>query len=568
MKKWIPLAGTSITMVLLISVLWGWLLPSFQEGQYYTAQVTAPQVTTLYDQVLNLPGCGLGGTNSCAIIDGTTTSQTGKTVTIRRFVPSSGYVAVYFRDLGGTPLNADGGFSSSRASYETVGGKTFSLARGLQVFERGNVILEFDQPHDADIRYPTSYEFVISYLPHSEIERLGFLSQIQDNQRVFEQFKEDHSGDIDPLCDKLATSQRIPAACPQSARQQATGSSPQKGGTVTETGGVSDPFSLPELDFSGTPVRAPLLTVKADYIQAFIGEPVTIRLTTEDPDGKCGFFQYSWEKPRRFRVTDFKIDDQYGDLFFRPQQSGSYPLRVTATEVCGRELGNLSSNPLTIRILVNDKATAFSDLSSAPGTQNYLYDLYHIGSLKGYADGTMQPNKSINRAEFLKLIFETLQYRLPETVFSARYPDVRPTDWFAPYVHQADVLGVIKGYPDGRFHPERTVNLVEALKMAMMFTTLEIADSVEVTFGDVDYRDWYSRYVQTAYREGILEDITPGRNVYPNQPLTRAKAAMIIVRTFLFPVNHINYTNTDVLRKPDEFENFSSFDYKTEDSLR
>lgn len=567
MRKWV---NTVIPVVLFVAALllsWMVFLPWF-DAENLAAQVTSgSQLTTVYDEILSLPGCRVSGTPTCSQVDGTPSSVLKKTHTITRFVPDSGYLAAYFREREGGDFNADGGLNASSFEFVKTNGERVTLAKGLQVFEKGEIEISFEQPYTTQERLAASYEIVVYYLPHTRQQKDSFLFAIRDEETDFDDFKDDNENNIDRLCQELKNNSRIPEVCP-GGRDDAISSGASEPG-FGPTGGTSDPSNLAELDFSGRASRAPELSVSNNLRLTFIGEPVKITLDdVYDPDGKCGFFQYQWQKPTRMVVSEFQIDDTFGDLFFVPGNEGSFTLRARVKEVCGNELGNLTSEALNIRVVVNNKQTDFRDLASAPGFQNYIYDLYHIGSMQGYDDGTMRPNRAVNRAEFLKLVFATLNYDISETIYSARYPDVVPTDWFAPFVYQADVLGVIKGYPDGKFHPGRTINLAEALKILMMFTDIEVKDSLEVVFGDVDYRDWYSRYIQTAYREGILENVTPGRNVFPNQAITRAKAAKLIVRTFLFPVNRINYTNADVRRSPDEFEDFSSFDYKVEESLR
>jgi hypothetical protein len=145
----------------------------------------------------------------------------------------------------------------------------------------------------------------------------------------------------------------------------------------------------------------------------------------------------------------------------------------------------------------------------------------------------------VNRAEFLKMLFEVIDYKIPRGSFTAAYDDVRGNEWFAKYIFEGNELGIIQGYPDGFFRPASAVNRVEALKMAMNMTDIEVKDSLMIEFGDVFPTDWFSRYVQTAYREGILE-AEQNRNFFPGEFITRAEAAKIIVRTFIEPVNRLN----------------------------
>jgi hypothetical protein len=92
--------------------------------------------------------------------------------------------------------------------------------------------------------------------------------------------------------------------------------------------------------------------------------------------------------------------------------------------------------------------------------------LTNIGAVSGNPDGTFQPGRPVNRAEFLKIILlsNTSIFVSPSDAATC-FPDVRSTDWFSSYVCLAKRRTMVGGYPDGLFHPERQVNYAEALKM-------------------------------------------------------------------------------------------------------
>ncbi len=516
------------------------------------AQTTAQ---TLYNQVISLPGCSASGQTSCAVLDGTAQSELLKTFSLERFVPGSGYLGVYLRDRRSN-FSASGGPTLDSIRYEANSGDSDVIGDGLQVFERGNVTLSFEQPVLQDERLPVEVEVLIYFMPHSQTDRSRFLSIIQDDPKDFENLKRSEKRNISVLCTALGGAAKLPAGC-AGADADLEDDEEEFSGDVFKT----DPSKLPEVDFSGEPSRKPELEVFETERLVFTGQPVTLKVDqVVDPDGKCLLYEYKWQKPEHMQVKSVDVDARLGDLFFIPQNTGVFSLRLTAREMCGKDLGTLTSAPVRVRVIVNDKAQDFQDLQGNRYA-NAIYDLYHLGVLKGYADGTMKPDQLVNRAEFLKMVFETLQYRMERENYSPRYPDVDTEAWFSDYVFKADQLGVIKGYPDGFFRPGQTVNLVEALKMAMQFTDLEIMDGTVYDFRDVSVNDWFSRYVQTAYREGILDDIRPDGFVYPSSAITRGKAALIIVRTLLHPVNRINPSNKDVLRRPDVFEDFDTFNY-------
>lgn len=94
---------------------------------------------------------------------------------------------------------------------------------------------------------------------------------------------------------------------------------------------------------------------------------------------------------------------------------------------------------------------------------SYLKDL---GIVQGYADGTYGVNTKINRAEFLKILMEVAKKEGEVFAGSNCYPDVKD-EWYAPYICYATVKGIVNGYPDGTFGPNKLVNFVEAAKITV-----------------------------------------------------------------------------------------------------
>ncbi len=530
-------------------------------------------VLKLYDHTFSLPGCKLqGGALSCGVMDGHQLSEVKKLTTVTQFIPESGEIAVYFKDKSSpkAPAEAEGGFDPEQIFFQPMssGAEKISLGQGLHLFEGGDLKIEFTQPFTEQERFAVNYNVVMYFLPDSPDQQRNFLIWKSNDQAASDTFQKNNQRDVALLCSALRGQSRLPEAC-------ANGISSPEEGSNSSPSWSSDPSKISGLDFQKKAIRPPVVILKNHEKFVFLHEPLTLKVKeVYDPDGLCHFFRYDWQKDSALQATGVKVDDQLGDLFFIPENTGIFELSLRATELCKTQ-GTLSSAPVFIRILVRDKATDFSDLAQAKPYQNAIFTLYHEGSMKGYADGTFKPNQQISRAEFLKVVFETLQdpprSPLPprrtggrgedsqwKGQMSPRYTDVPPDAWFAPYVSKADQLGVIKGYPDNLFHPERPINLVEALKIALHFTTIPVMDSTVTEFSDVSNDDWFSRYVQTAFREGIV-DLTAKKKALPGQFLTRGRAAELIVRTFLYPVNRINQVNKDALRRPTEFEDFSSF---------
>lgn len=97
--------------------------------------------------------------------------------------------------------------------------------------------------------------------------------------------------------------------------------------------------------------------------------------------------------------------------------------------------------------------------------------------LKGNPDGSFQPEKAVNRAELLTILFRG--FGGSQTFDKNQsFQDIKGNEWFAPYVSTAKSQGLVKGYPDGSFRAGNDVKLEETVKMIASFYHLPLPSVV------------------------------------------------------------------------------------------
>jgi hypothetical protein len=160
--------------------------------------------------------------------------------------------------------------------------------------------------------------------------------------------------------------------------------------------------------------------------------------------------------------------------------------------------------------------------------ETYIIELVTDKVMKGYDDGTFRPDQSMNRAEFTKTVLTALNYSIPDEITSSDFSDVPATEWYAPYTHVAKQFQIITGYDDGTFRPNNNITRAEAVKTLLEAANIEIEIPTETIFSDVDLNEWYAPYVVKAHAMGIVSGYEDGR-FGVNDPITRAQVTKIIV---------------------------------------
>ncbi|MBI4975295.1 S-layer homology domain-containing protein [Candidatus Peregrinibacteria bacterium] len=91
---------------------------------------------------------------------------------------------------------------------------------------------------------------------------------------------------------------------------------------------------------------------------------------------------------------------------------------------------------LTFLLSFQTAFASFSDVTDKTDYKKAIDWMAKNGVINGYPDGTFQADKCVNRAEFLKMLFNTLE--IPTSKPSTNsFPDVNKDAWFAGYVAEA-----------------------------------------------------------------------------------------------------------------------------------
>ncbi len=143
-----------------------------------------------------------------------------------------------------------------------------------------------------------------------------------------------------------------------------------------------------------------------------------------------------------------------------------------------------------------DEGSVFVDVFSYDENFNGIEYVKNIGLVNGYNDGSYKPAHKITRAEFTKIIL-LAEYSTEEISRTMHYDisDIKADDWYYDYVNFAKQKGVITGYADNTFRPNKNIAFGEAAKIL-----------VNVFFG---YRDigegeqWWLPFTQELENAGV-----------------------------------------------------------------
>lgn len=110
----------------------------------------------------------------------------------------------------------------------------------------------------------------------------------------------------------------------------------------------------------------------------------------------------------------------------------------------------------------------YSDVAEDSAYSVAVESLSKLGIVTGYEDGTYGPEKAVTRAEMAALIARIQGYEETASAQTATvFTDVPADFWGSGYVAAASNMGIVNGYGDGTFGPDDAVKYEQAVTMIM-----------------------------------------------------------------------------------------------------
>ena len=179
---------------------------------------------------------------------------------------------------------------------------------------------------------------------------------------------------------------------------------------------------------------------------------------------------------------------------------------------------------LIICLAICNVSLAATSLKDIKGTkyESAVENLIEVGLVNGYPeDNTYRPNVVVTRAQMAKMMVVALGEEGKVTSAATKkstFTDIKNGHWAYGYVNVAKDLGIINGYPDGRFGPDETVTYAEATTMAIRALGYddEVGKSTEI---------WPNNY--TSYAKKL--DLYDGMGTFTaNKGAARGDVAIVL----------------------------------------
>lgn len=143
-----------------------------------------------------------------------------------------------------------------------------------------------------------------------------------------------------------------------------------------------------------------------------------------------------------------------------------------------------------------ESTVRFSDMPTDYAAVNAINFVTSRGIISGYPDGTFGPAKGITRAEFAVIIYKAYNLQ-PNNSINVSLTDIS-SHWSRTYVTVSVQNGVVSGYEDKTFRPDRQVTRAEAVTMISNASGRSLAPLGSQDFTDVPATHWAYRFIMNA----------------------------------------------------------------------
>ena len=178
--------------------------------------------------------------------------------------------------------------------------------------------------------------------------------------------------------------------------------------------------------------------------------------------------------------------------------------------------------------IVGGNSNPFTDIDGVEWAKEAIITLAKEGVIEGVSSKSYQPNANVTREQFVKIIVNT--FGLKGTGEVAAFEDVDQKDWYATYINTAVELGIIKGTSDSSFgvgHNISRQDMALIMYRVAKYVGVDVAAKSGRTFTDTNSIDSYAIDAVSALYRAGIINGLADGVFGGQQTATRAQAAKL-----------------------------------------
>jgi hypothetical protein len=178
------------------------------------------------------------------------------------------------------------------------------------------------------------------------------------------------------------------------------------------------------------------------------------------------------------------------------------------------------------------QAAPFADVPSFDWAYEPVTLLHQMNIINGYENNEFKPDRNITRAEFINMTANALGLK-PVSANLAFKDNNQIPNWATQSVQTAVQAGLIDGYEDGSLRPNQPISRTEIVAILAKGFHLPATTNYSLTYTDRSaIPNWAVNYVRSASTKGLVDGYEDG-SFAPNRSAKRSEVASILYKAVM-----------------------------------